>query len=70
MQVIAREKFGIELTAEQAFEVLSNLTHFVYLTEYCGPDNPLRTNNVAEQDETETNKIDEEIDEVFEVQAA
>ena len=42
MQVISREQFGIELTEEQAFEVLSNLVHFIYLTEYYGPDNPLR----------------------------
>ena len=42
MQTISREHYGVELSPEQAFEVLSNLVHFVYLTEYYGPDNPLR----------------------------
>lgn len=43
MQTIGREHFGINLSSEQAFEVLCNLVHFVYLTEYNGPGNPLRT---------------------------
>lgn len=42
MRIVSRDKLGIDLTPEQAFEVLSNLVHFIYLTEYYEPNNPIR----------------------------
>lgn len=41
MQALYLEEFGVELSREQAYDVLRNVMQFIYLTEY-EPIRPLR----------------------------
>jgi hypothetical protein len=42
MRALYASRFGVDLTPQEAFEALSNIVHFIYLTEYYDPLHPLR----------------------------